>query len=282
MNLTSKQTIKALLQKENAKPIKRLGQNFLISKNILDKIIKAADIKNSDTILEIGAGIGALTQELALRARKVIAIEKDKNLIAVLEETLRDFNNIEIICADALKINLQNYKLPSFAKASEGQANYKLISNLPYYITSPLIRKFLEMENPPEQMVLMVQKEVAQRICAKPPKMNLLAIAVQSYSQPKIISYVSKKNFWPQPKVDSAIIKLKVEDGGWRVERGEFFKIVKAGFSHPRKQLINNLTVGLKKDKSEIEDWLVKNNINPQARAQHLCLDDWINLSRVL
>lgn len=281
MDLSSKQVIESLLQQKKAKPIKRLGQNFLISKNALGKIIQAADVKKTDAILEIGAGIGILTQELAAKAKKVIAVEKDEKLIAVLKETLQGFDNIEIVHGDALKIDFSTLYFPL--------STFKVVSNIPYYITSPLIKKFLEAENSPKQIILMVQKEVAQRICAKPPKMNLLAVAVQFYSQPKIISYVAKENFWPQPKVDSAIINLKVGSGGKKagkekrereINKEKFFKVVKAGFSHPRKQLTNNLSVGLKKDKSEIENWLIKNNINPQARAQHLFLDDWLNLSK--
>ena len=162
------------------------------------------------------------------------------------------------------------------------------MANIPYYITSPVIRKFLESENQPEIMVLMIQKEVAQRICSKPPKMNLLAISVQFYSNPKIISYVSKSCFWPKPKVDSAIIKLNVEKEKPKVDRKLFFKIVKAGFSHPRKQLVNNLfselVLGsenkLKLEKEKVKLWLLKNKIKPEQRAQTLEIKDWEKLAK--
>lgn len=156
--------------------------------------------------------------------------------------------------------------------------NFKVVANLPYYIVSPTIRKFLENTGvQPLQMILMAQKEVAQRICAKPPDMNLLAVSVQFYAEPKIIAYVSKKAFWPSPKVDSAIIKIVP-----KLQRSDlcqlFFRIVKAGFSQPRKQLINNLSKGLKIDKEKVKNWLLKNGIQPTQRAETLSLDDWLRL----
>ncbi len=195
MKLTSLREIKLLFQKNFVRPAKSLGQHFLIDKEILRKIIETADLKPEDTILEIGPGIGTLTLELAKRAKKVVAIEKDPKMVEVLKETLKDFKNTKIIPGDILKINTRYYIQ---------ERKYKVVANLPYYITSPVIRKFLESnETTPKEMVLMVQKEVAQRICAKPPEMNLLAVSVQFYAKPEIISFVSKKSFWPQPKVDS-------------------------------------------------------------------------------
>ncbi|PIR72642.1 MAG: hypothetical protein COU42_00480 [Candidatus Nealsonbacteria bacterium CG10_big_fil_rev_8_21_14_0_10_36_24] len=156
-----------------------------------------------------------------------------------------------------------------------------MVSNLPFYITAPIIRKFLEAKNSPKEMVLLVQKEVAQRICARPPDMNLLAISVQFYAKPEIISYVSKKSFWPIPKVDSAIIKI-VPQKKYNVNKDLFFKIVKAGFSQPRKQLANNLSKMLKLNKQEISSLLLKNNIKPTLRAEALTIKDWILLTKVL
>ncbi len=168
--------------------------------------------------------------------------------------------------------------------------NYKIIANLPYYIASPVIRKFLESENQPKFMVLMVQKEVAQRICAKPPDMTLLSASVQFYAKPKIVSYVSKNCFWPAPKVDSAIIKIIPHASFPLFPRKResrkfselFFKIVKAGFSHPRKQLINNLSKGLEIDKEKIKTWLSKNGIQPIQRAETLNVEDWLKLTKSL
>jgi len=266
------------------KPSKRLGQNFLIDKNVVKKIIKAAELHSKDIVLEVGPGIGALTKEIAKKAGKVIAVEKDQRMVEILKKTLKDFKNIEIINQDILKFQITNYKLQINLKSKI--QNYKLIANLPFYITAPVIRRFLESKYPPKEMVLIVQKEVAQRICSKSPKMNILAISVQFYAKPKIISYISKKSFWPQPKVDSAIVKIVPQKKHKDVDVDLFFKIVKAGFSHPRKQLANNLTNGLalrlpnglKLNKQEVNDLLLKNNIKPSQRAETLAVQDWINL----
>jgi len=288
---------------------KSLGQNFLIDKIALKKIVIAAKLSSEDTILEIGPGLGTLTIELAKKAKKVISVEKDKKICEVLADILsnRNIQNIQIINQDVLDSKFQIL-----------DSKYKIVSNLPYYITSPVIRKFLEVKNPPKEMILMVQKEVAQRICAKPPKMSILAVSVQFYSLPKIISYISKKSFWPQPKVDSAIIritpkqiserKLKLRtfagERAWcpaesgtsepRTERGaspgrrafrklsfreqDFFKIVKAGFSSKRKQLVNSLSSGLKIKKETAENMLNKAKISPKARAETLTINNWIKL----
>jgi len=261
------------------KPLKRLGQNFLIDKNVVKKVIKAAELHSKDIVLEIGPGIGALTKEIAKKAGKVTAVEKDPRMVETLRENLKGFKDIEIINKDILKYNFQ------FSK------KYKIVANLPFYITAPVTRKFLESKYPPEEMVLIVQKEVAQRICSRPPKMNILAVSVQFYAKPKIISYISKKSFWPSPKVDSAIIKITPHTNcaklGLAQNKDKFFKIVKAGFSHPRKQLANNLINELamslpnrlKLNKQEVNDLLLKSGIKPSQRAETLTIQDWINLS---
>jgi len=248
------------------KPSKRLGQNFLIDKSVVKKVIKAAGLHSKDIVLEVGPGIGALTKEIAKKAGKIITVEKDPRMVEILMDNLKGFKNIEIINKDILKYNFQ------FSK------KYKIVANLPFYITAPVIRKFLESKYPPEEMVLIVQKEVAQRICSKPPKMNILAVSVQFYAKPKIISYISRKSFWPSPKVDSAIIKIVPQKKYKDIDIDLFFKVVKAGFAHPRKQLANNLTNGLKLNKQEVNDLLLKNNIKPSQRAETLAVQDWINL----
>ena len=252
------------------KPLKRLGQNFLIDKNVVKKVIKAAELHSKDIVLEVGPGIGALTKEIAKKAGKVIAVEKDPRMVETLRENLKGFKDIEIINKDILKYNFQ------FSK------KYKIVANLPFYITAPVIRKFLESKYPPEEMVLIVQKEVAQRICSKPPKMNILAVSVQFYAKPKIISYISKKSFWPCPKVDSAIIKIVPKKKFKDIDIDLFFKIVKAGFSHPRKQLANNLSKMLKLDKKEISSLLLKNDVQPTQRAETLTINNWIQLIKML
>jgi len=288
-NLTSRKAIKALLNRYLVYPSKGLGQNFLIDKSVLKKIIKAAELTKKDVILEIGPGIGNLTRELAHKAKRIIAVEKDPKLARILKETLKEFKNIQIIQGDILKIQDTRYKI---------QDTYKIVANLPFYIAAPVFRKFLEScKVQPCTMTLMVQKEVAQRICASPakvfakqkfrrampPKMNLLAVSVQFYAEPEIISYVSKKSFWPEPKVDSAI--LKITPSGKKstivgILPEEFFRVVKAGFSQPRKMLINNLSAKLRVKKGLIREILQKNHINPAQRPETLTIKDWVQIAK--
>lgn len=272
MNLTNKETIKKLLKKYDTQPLKRFGQNFLINQRVMNQILEAADIKENDFVLEIGAGIGNLTQEIVKRAKRVITVEKDPKMIGILKETLKGFGNVEIIPEDIRKVKSLGF--------NDRRYNYKIIANLPFYITAFVIRKFLEIKETPTEMILMIQKEVAQRICAKPPDMNLLAVSVQFYAKPKIIEYVSKEFFWPQPKVDSAIIKITVNKERETINSNSFFIIVRAGFSHPRKQILNNLSKELKLDKEKVKSWLFKNNISPERRAETLELNNWVNLTK--
>ena len=268
MNLLSVNEIKNLLDKYDSSPSKTMGQNFLIDDFTLNKIIEAAELNPKDTILEIGPGLGGLTKELAQKTKKIIAIEKDNAMVQILKETLKDYKNVEIIHGNALLDT--NYSLPT---------HYKVVANIPYYITSPIIRKFLESANPPESMVLMVQKEVGQRICSSPPNMSLLSVSVQFYAKPKIISYISKKCFWPSPKVDSAIIKIIPFKKSEEISHEKFFKIVKSGFSQPRKQLANNFSKSLKIHREKVNLWLLKNTTNPKQRAETLSIEDWKNLA---
>jgi|SRR3989344_279617 len=274
LDLTSHKNIKEIMTKHGYRPNKILGQNFLINKPTLDKIIKSADLTKDDIVLEVGPGLGTLTRELATNSKRVITIEKDKRITEILRENLKEYNNIETLEGDILKFN--DYSLLT--------KNYKLIANIPYYLTSPLIRKFLESENKPEEIILMIQKEVAQRICSKPGDMSLLSVSVQFYAEAKIISYVSKNCFWPAPKIDSAIIKIIPKKERLLVDSDLFFTIVKAGFSHPRKQLVNNLSVlkslnGVKLTKYTISEWLSRNSINQNQRAETLSIENWINLA---
>lgn len=298
----NREEIKNLLLTRQIRPSKGLGQNFLVDKRVLKQILDAANLQKDDIVLEIGPGVGTLTQELAKRAKKVVAVEKDKKMVAILQETMKDYGNIEIINADILKLipnnqtrsqkkyptknnqNLSSGVWDFFRNSGLRIGHYKVVANLPYYITSPFIRKFLERKNPPSEMILMVQKEVAQRICAKPPEMSLLAVSVQFYAKPKIIFYVSKKSFWPQPKVDGAVIRIEPRVGidKRQIDAGLFFRVVKAGFSQPRKQLVNNLAKSLKLDKIKTGEWLSASNIQPAQRAETLNVGDWINLANSL
>jgi 16S rRNA (adenine1518-N6/adenine1519-N6)-dimethyltransferase len=272
MDLTSAKAIKKLLEKYGVRPFKGWGQNFLIDRSVLKKIIASADLKPNDIVLEIGPGIGTLTRELAKKVKKVITIEKDKKMVEILKETLKGIENVKVIQGDILKIPNSQFLIHN---------SYKVVANLPYYIVSPVIRKFLELtEVRPLEMILMVQKEVAQRICAKPPDMNLLAVSVQFYAKPEILFYVSKNSFCPQPKVNGAVIKIVPQKLQRTVLCKLFFKIVKAGFSQPRKQLANNLSKMLKLNKEKVKNWLLKNGIQPSQRAETLTIEDWLKLTK--
>lgn len=262
-------TVKNLLRTYGVTPSKSLGQNFLIDKNILNKIVKAANPLKNDVILEIGPGIGNLTQKIASKAKKVIAVEKDPELCIILEKI--GIKNVKIIQKDILKVNLDKILPPQ----------YKVIANIPYYLTSRLIRKLLESKNKPSQITLMIQKEVAERICNIEEKTNLLALSVWFYGKPEIKFHVSKNSFYPKPKVDSSIIQITPNNKNYSEEfKKSFFKIVKAGFSHPRKQLINNFSQKLKKDKERIRNWLEKNDIDSEKRAENLKLKNWLKLAQ--
>ncbi len=275
MNLISPTTIKELLAKYQAKPSKGLGQNFLVDQNVLNKIVAVSNIQPDDIIIEVGPGLGTLTKELAQKAKQVFAVEKDETMIEVLKETLADFKNVQVINGDILKLDLSPYIL---------KGEYKVVANIPYYLTSPLIRKFLESEKQPQEMVLMLQKEVAKRICSKPPQMSLLAVSVQFYAKAHIEANVSKNCFWPAPKVDSAIIKIIPTEKQY-ILPDLFFQVVKAGFVQPRKQLVNNLTTlnspdGVKLTKEQISSWLLENKIKPSQRSETLNISDWVNLAK--
>jgi len=272
MNLVSKNVVKEILDEYQIKPLKRLGQNFLVNKKALNDFIDACDLKKNDVVLEIGPGLGTITQEIAKKVKMVVAIEKDPKMVEILRETLKDFKNIEIINQDVLEELSFSFK-----------KGMKVVGNLPFYITAPVIRKFLEIKSQPQEMIFMVQKEVAQRICAKPPNMNLLAVSVQFYAEPKIVCYLPKNSFWPQPKVNSAIIKIvSNKHQVASINKDLFFRVVRAGFSGPRKQLINNLSKKFKMDKGKVAIWLSRNNIEPNQRAETLSLQDWINLTKSL
>jgi 16S rRNA (adenine1518-N6/adenine1519-N6)-dimethyltransferase len=263
-------TAKNTLKKAGFAPLKRLGQNFLRDKNAVKRVVLAGKIGPGDIILEIGPGTGILTLELAKRAKKVVAVEKDRRMQAVLKDALKGFDNVEILDQDARR-------MPEIAART-----YKVVANLPFYLASPVIRKFLESKNQPKQMTLIVQKEVAQRICAKVPDMNLLAVSVQFYAEPEIISFISKKAFWPQPEVDAAIINIVPRKKRFPVDPSNFFSVAKTGFSQPRKQLLNNLSKKLGIGKERVKVWLAKSNIQASQRAETLAIEDWINLAKTL
>jgi len=255
------------------RPKKQLGQNFLINSSVLPKIISAAEIKPGDAVVEIGPGTGILTEELLKAGAKVFAIEKDFDLIAGLTQKFGSNKNLKIIHQDALWFD--ETTLPK----------YKVVANLPFNVAAPLIRKFLESVNQPELMVLMVQKEVAEKITAKPgdSERGILTLSVEFYGNAEIITDVSKNSFKPMPKVDAAIIKIKPFQSHFRsvtkqVESKQFFRIVKAGFAAKRQQIHNSLAATLRIPKNEVNDILKSSKIDPTKRAEDLSLKDWIRL----
>lgn len=238
-----------------------LGQNFLKSKKIARKIVNAGKIKPKDVVLEVGPGKGILTEILLEQASRVIAVEKDPLLVEYLRKKFATHKNIEIIEGDILKLETKSFKLKA--------GSYKIVANIPYYITSHFLKKFLEAEHQPLSMALTIQKEVAQRIVSVPPQMSLLSLSVQVYGKPKIIDFISKNEFSPVPKVDSAILIIEniSKEFFESINERKFFNLLKNGFSHKRKLLLNNIH-----SNPEIFD---KCELSPKIRAQELSLENW-------
>jgi len=271
-----------LLRQFGFKPKKRLGQHFLIDEAVLERILSAVELGPEDIVVEIGPGLGILTEGLARRGARVIAVELDSRLVALLKKRLTAFPDVKIIHADILKVAprqlLQN-NLP----ASEPVRGYKVIANLPYYITSPVLRHFLEAQPRPSEMVVMVQKEVGEAIAAIPGKMSLLSVKIQFYSKPAIISYVPAASFYPPPKVDSVILRLDVYSRP-PIEVSDvagFFDIVTHGFSSPRKQIRNSLAHSLEMPPSQVALLLEKAGIESKRRAETLSLKEWRELWKI-
>jgi 16S rRNA (adenine1518-N6/adenine1519-N6)-dimethyltransferase len=271
IDLTDKQSLRDFLYTHGIRPNKSFGQNFLIDRAVLQSIVEAADIRESDQILEVGAGTGVLTRELAQRARRVAAVELERAMLVLLEETTRPYPNVEIIARNLLFLD----PVEVF-----GDAPYKLVANLPYYITAPTFRHFLESANRPRLLVVMVQQEVAQRIVAKPGHLSLLALSIQFYGQPHIVATVPAGAFFPAPKVDSAILRIDVNETMplSARERDGFFRMVQAGFSEKRKQLHNALSRGLHWKDEDVRSWLAAANIDASRRAETLSIYDWLTL----
>lgn len=267
MDLTDITDIKRTLKAYGAYANKDLGQHFLIDNDSLNSIVEAANIHDNERVVEVGPGMGILTKELCKRAKEVVAIELDRSMIAIVKTTCIKYKNLQVDNADILKYN------------TDGLGEYKVVANLPYYITSAVIKLFLESYNKPEEIVVLIQREVAERICAKPSRMSILAVSVQFYGNPSITGIVPRTAFFPAPKVDSAILKIKVyKKPLFDVDSRLFFRIVKAGFHEKRKQLVNSLSGGLTLDRGVIEEMLNLANIKPQTRAEGLAMIDWYNL----
>jgi len=281
MDLASKASVEWLCKKYKFWPQRASGQNFLISRKVLSDILSTAQLQNSDTVLEIGAGFGTLTVELLKVAAKVVAVEMDKRLAVPLRKLAAVNENLALIEGDVFK------EWPA-ASSLLKDLQYKLVANLPYNITSLVLRNFLENKPRPSALILLVQQEVAERVVAKPGRMNLLAVAVQFFGRPEIIRTVSAENFWPMPEVDSAVLRIsKIGSDSQDYQKElqtkdhkKFFNLVKIGFSAKRKQLHNNLAAGLDMNNIKVQEILKKIGINPRSRAQDLAIDDWIKITQ--
>jgi 16S rRNA (adenine1518-N6/adenine1519-N6)-dimethyltransferase len=265
----------ALLKRYGLHADKHLGQNFLEDAQALETITRAAGIEPDDTVLEIGPGLGSLTRYLAVSAKQVIAVELDSKLLSPLKTVLAPHKNIRLIQADILDLS------PS---EIVDQPDYLVVANIPYYITSAIIRHLLESERKPRRIVLTIQKEVADRICAKPGDLSLLALSVQVYGQPRVTAHIPASAFFPAPSVDSAVLSIEIypEPLIPAPMLGTFFKLIKAGFSQKRKTLRNSLSAGLHIAPAETEARLRQAEIDPMRRAETLGIPEWERLTRLL
>lgn len=262
-----------LLKKYNLKANKKLGQNFLISDEIVNRIIQEADVSENDTIIEIGPGLGALTARLAENAKEVFAIELDENMINVLTERFSLYQNVKIIHGDVLKVNLK--------ELIAEKSNVKVVANLPYYITTPIVMKLLEEKLNIEQITVMVQKEVGERFTATPngKEYGAITVSINYYAEPAIVIDVPRDNFNPVPDVDSCVVNLKVRKQYMTLkDEKTFFKVIKAAFSQRRKNIGNSLT-GIGKTKQEIKEMLDTLEIDSNLRAENLSIETFAKIA---
>jgi 16S rRNA (adenine1518-N6/adenine1519-N6)-dimethyltransferase len=262
-----------LLEQHNLLPKKGLGQNFLHDTNVLDKIVAAAELTPDDTALEIGAGTGTLTEVLARSAKRVIAVEIDDRLRPILEERLSAYPNVEFIYEDILATEVS---------ALIGGGEYVVVANVPYYITSAILRHLFESDHRPRRLIITMQLEVAERLIAKPGEMSILSVSTQFYAQSRIVARLKPGTFWPRPEVDSAVVRMDTHPHPPVNVPDEktFFRVVRAGFSQKRKQLKNSLGHGLGMETATASDLLERSNIDPRRRPETLTLEDWAALTR--
>src|SRR5258708_1107084 len=267
--LTDVDQLKNYLRARNFKPRDYMGQNFLIDEDVLSKIISVSELKSSDVVLEVGPGLGILTGELVAVVKEVWAVEKDPKLAAMLKIEFAGEKKLKIINEDILRFHVSRNIL----------SEYKVVANIPYYLTSKLLQFFLEQPQPPKLMVLMIQKEVGERVVASEGNLSILGISVQVYADVEIAASVSKNSFWPVPKVDSVVLKItpKNKHPGIR-DRKLFFRIIKIAFAGKRKMIQNTLAHGFKMERNKVLSWLEKAKINPNLRPQDLAIQDWISL----
>ncbi|PKO06387.1 MAG: ribosomal RNA small subunit methyltransferase A [Chloroflexi bacterium HGW-Chloroflexi-3] len=264
--------VRNLLREYELSPRKSLGQNFLVDHGALEKVVDVAEIEPIDVVLEIGAGLGSLTRFLSAAARKVVAVELDSKLIPILETVLGSEGNVELVYGDILK--LDPTRLISVDQ-------YLVVANIPYYITSAIFRHLLSAKRKPRRIVMTIQKEVAQRICAEPGDMSLLALSVQVFGKAKIVAKISAGSFYPAPNVDSAVIRVDLYPNPLVDESmlDTFFQLTRAGFGQKRKMLRKSLAAGLSLPVIKVEEMLLQNEIDSTRRAETLNLDEWGKLT---
>ncbi|MEJ2209461.1 MAG: 16S rRNA (adenine(1518)-N(6)/adenine(1519)-N(6))-dimethyltransferase RsmA [Anaerolineae bacterium] len=270
-------SVPALLRAHELRPRKRLGQNFLVDPVALERIVEAAELDSTDAVVEVGAGVGNLTRLLAGRAGQVLAVEVDEGLIEVLREEVADLPNVSVLHGDVLGVS-------DFGFSHLG---YVVVGNLPYYITSAVLRHFLEERPRPSRLIVTVQREVAQRVVAGPGDMSLLAVSVQFYGRPEIVARIPAGAFYPAPQVDSAVLRITVDPAprlalAPGVTERDFFQAVRAGFSQKRKTLRNSLSGGLRLSKGEVEAALQRAGVDPRRRAETLSLEEWTEVVKEL
>lgn len=275
--VTVAKSIPALLRSYDLSPRKRLGQNFLTDPSAAQRIVSAASLSSEDTVVEVGAGLGVLTRLLAEQAGQVLAVELDDGLVRVLNEQLADLPNVRIIHGDILQ-------LPDLGVS---HLAYKVVGNLPYYITSAVLRRFLEKRPRPRLMVVTVQREVAERIVAQPGRLSLLAVSVQFYGRPGLVARIPPGAFYPSPQVDSAVLRVEIDDQpavslAEGVDESTYFRVVRAGFSQRRKTLRNSLSGGLALSPEQVEVALGEMGIDSRRRAETLDLQEWAQATQAL
>ncbi len=252
---------------------KKLGQNFLVEQEALNAIVEAADLYEGDHVVEVGPGTGFLTEQLITDAGKVTSVELDPDMVKILEAQYSQTKNLEVVHADILKLKIEDLV----------EDKYKVVANIPYYITSPVIRHFLNSAKRPKLMVLLVQKEVAEKICGMTGK-SFITVETQVQGSPEYVGTVTAESFYPQPKVDSAVLKITVysEPKVPESELKDFLRIVKFGYSQKRKKLSNGLRAGLRMEPAEVRQLLEKANIGENARPEELEIEDWKRLYEVI
>jgi 16S rRNA (adenine1518-N6/adenine1519-N6)-dimethyltransferase len=270
---------KKLLRRYRLQARKGLGQHFLVNEGVRELIIEAAELAPTDVIIEIGPGLGVLTEELARLAGRLVAVELDKRLAALLSDRLKTLHNVTILNQDVLASSPAELLREAGVAPAAGAIGYKVVANLPYYITSLVLRHFLAAAAKPQVMVLMLQREVAEVITAPPGRMSLLSISVRLYGEPELIAHVPAGCFYPSPEVDSAVLRVSVPpQPRFAVDEEDFFRVTRAGFSASRKQLANSLAQGLAVPRAEVLPCLERAGIDPRRRAETLSVEEWVRL----